>query len=113
MDAAWPRSILDPATTAERLDRAIDDFDHTPALAAELGLREAKTISRSVHPLVRATSPYRKETALAHLRDELKDAQLARERLSLALRLILSLSRSPRKVSYAAVSSLADWTMTI
>jgi hypothetical protein len=78
------RSILDPATTAERLDRAIDDLTTLLPLAAELGLREAKRLAEAYTRWCELLHPYRKETALAHLRDELKDAQLARERLSLA-----------------------------
>lgn len=78
------RSILDLATTAARLDRAIDDLAALLPLAAELGLSQARRLAETYIRWCELLHPHRKDIGLAHLRDELKDMKVARERLSLA-----------------------------
>jgi Flp pilus assembly protein TadD len=78
------RSILDAATTAARLDRAIDDLTALLPVAAELGLNEAKRLAEAYIRWCELLHPYRKDSGLATLRHELKDPKTARERLSLA-----------------------------
>jgi hypothetical protein len=78
------RSILDSATTASRLDLAIEDLTALLPLTSELDLPNAKRLAEAYIRWCELLHPYRSETGLTHLRDDLRDLKLARERLSLA-----------------------------
>jgi hypothetical protein len=78
------RSIHDEATTASRLDLAIDDLTTLLPLTSELGLPNAKRIAETYIRWCELLHPYRKVSGLAHLQADLSDSKLARERLSLA-----------------------------
>ena len=78
------RSILDPSTTAARLDRAIDDLTALIPVTNELGLSQAKRLAEAYVRWAELLHPHRKDAGLVHLRDELKDVKIARERLALA-----------------------------
>lgn len=78
------RSILDDTTTALRLDKAIDDLSVLLPLASELELPNARRLAEAYLRWCELLHPHRRTKALAHLREEMKDPRLAKERLSLA-----------------------------
>lgn len=78
------RSIVDDATTASRIDKAIDDLTALLPIAAELELPHAKRLAEACILWCELLHPHRKTAGLNRLREELKDPKLARERLSLA-----------------------------
>jgi hypothetical protein len=78
------RSILDPATTASRLDVALSELTAFIPVASALNLREAKRLAEAYLRWAELLHPHQKDTGLAHLREEMKDPKVARARLSLA-----------------------------
>jgi len=78
-------SILDEATTASRLDEALNDFAIFVPIAVELELREAKRLVESYIRWCELLHPYRKDAGLKRLREETNDPKTARGRLALAL----------------------------
>jgi hypothetical protein len=78
------RSILDSATTAYRLDLAMEDLTALLPLTSELELPNAKRLVEAYIRWCELLHPHRSDTGLAHLRADLADPKVARERLSLA-----------------------------
>ena len=78
------RSILDAATTAARLDVALNELNAFIPIASALGLREAKRLAGGYLRWSELLHPHRKDAGLVHLREEMKDPKSGRSRLSLA-----------------------------
>jgi Flp pilus assembly protein TadD len=78
------RSILDPETTAARLDVALQELSTFLPIASALGLSQAKRLAEGYLRWAELLHPYRHQAGLTHLRDEMRDPQAARSRLSLA-----------------------------
>jgi hypothetical protein len=77
-------TVLDAGTTAARLDLAISDLTALLPVASELELHHAKRLAESYIRWCELLHPHRKDAGLEHLRNEMRDLRIAKERLSLA-----------------------------
>ena len=78
-------TVLDIGATASRLDLAINDLIALLPVASELELHHAKRLAESYIRWCELLHPHRKDAGLEHLRNEMRDLRIAKERLSLAL----------------------------